>query len=57
METTKNTKNEIVAAGWVFGNLDGFVGERIYPSYCGALEGKRLVCRDIPCAQSVDQHC
>lgn len=44
----KNTnKDEIVKAGWVFGNFDGFVGERIYPSWQGALEGKRLVLRDV----------
>ncbi len=41
------TKQEIVKAGWVFGNFDGFVGERIYPSWTGALDGKRLILRDI----------
>ena len=34
-------------AGWVNGNFDGFPGTRIYPSWSGALEGKRLVLRDI----------
>ncbi len=42
-----NNKAAIVKAGWVFGNSDGFVGERIYPVWQGALEGKRLTCRDI----------
>jgi len=42
----ENTQ-EIVKAGWVFGNFDGFVGERIYPSWQGALEGKRLILRDV----------
>ncbi len=43
----ENNKQEIVKAGWVFGNFDGFVGERIYPSWEGALEGKRLVLQDV----------
>ncbi len=34
-------------AGWVFGNFDGFPGKRIYPSWMGALESKRLICQDI----------
>ena len=34
-------------AGWVFGHFDGFVGKRIYPSWSGALEGKRIVLRDV----------
>lgn len=47
METITANKEEIVNAGWVFGNFDGFVGERIYPSWQGTLEGKRLPLRDI----------
>lgn len=37
----------ICPAGWLLGNFDGHVGERIYPAWSGALGGKRLVCRDI----------
>lgn len=37
----------IVKAGWVFGNPDEFPGERIYPSWQGALEGKRLLLQDV----------
>lgn len=33
--------------GWVYGNFDGFAGTRIYPSWQGALDGKRITCRDI----------
>ena len=33
--------------GWVAGNFDGFPGTRIYPSWSGALEGKRLTLRDV----------
>lgn len=40
-------KQAIVVAGWVFGNTDEFAGERIYPSWQGMLEGKRLICRDV----------
>lgn len=46
METTTQ-REQIVKAGWVFGNADGFVGERIYPSWQGALEGKRITLRDV----------
>lgn len=42
-----NVIDNIVKAGWVFGNFDGFFGDRIYPSYQGALEGKRLLLRDV----------
>jgi hypothetical protein len=41
------TRAEVVAAGWVFDNSDGFIGERIYPAWQGALEGKLLICRDV----------
>ena len=41
------TKLEQLPKGWVFGGFDGFAGDRIYPSWSGALEGKRLICRDI----------
>lgn len=40
-------RQNILRAGWVFGNPDGFIGERIYPSWQGAIEGKRLSMRDI----------
>ncbi len=40
-------RHELRAAGFVFGNFDGFVGERVYPSWEGAFGGKRLVCEDI----------
>lgn len=59
-------RQNILRAGWVFGNPDGFIGERIYPSWQGALAGKRLVMRDVrtwehgffvhdPCKDSVDK--
>lgn len=40
-------RQETIPAGWVTGDFDGHVGTRIYPSWRGALGGKRLVCRDI----------
>ena len=33
--------------GWVKGNFDGFPGERIYPAWNGALDGKRLLLQDV----------
>lgn len=33
--------------GWVSGNFDGFPGTRIYPAWSGALESKRLICKDV----------
>lgn len=44
---SSTAKLEAPPAGWVFGNFDGHVGTRIYPAWQGALEGKRLVFRDI----------
>ncbi len=38
---------DLIAAGFVFGDRDGFVGERIYPAWQGAFDSKRLVCRDV----------
>ncbi len=46
-QQTKTDKEAIAKAGWVFGNFDGSVGERIYPSWQGALEGKRLLLVDV----------
>lgn len=47
-EFESETKLEqAINGGWVCGNDDGYVGKRIYPSWRGALEGKRLVCRDV----------
>jgi hypothetical protein len=43
----ENTQQAILKRGWVFSGFDGFVGERIYPAWSGALEGKRLILRDI----------
>jgi len=45
MDTT--TQHETIPAGWVCGNFDGFPGTRIYPSWQGALESKRLICQDV----------
>lgn len=37
----------IVTRGWVLGHPDGAPGIRIYPSWSGALQGKRLALRDV----------
>ncbi len=41
------TIQQTTPKGWAIGHFDGFPGERIYPSWQGALEGKRLICRDV----------
>lgn len=68
MENTLSaTEQDIVKRGWVFGHGDEFEGKRIYPSWSGALGGRRLVCRDTrivqdgfvihnPWTKSVDKH-